>query len=306
MPDILSDEELNALAGEYVLGTLDYDERKGASALLEVDPAFRGIVRIWEKRLGELHLMVETVDPDPDLWERIRPMVFAGEPARVGIAPLPEPVRWPGDELPAAESEVSAKSETPVAETPVAETPAAETPVAETPVVEPPAAETPVTETPPAEAPAAETPASEPESAARTGAELHLAELAALLPPVAGEGATVPPPDSLPVSDDKELQTAEPIERGFVPPPPMIRRSQPAPLAEPVDRSGRGWMAASVILGLLAVVLAGLIGAWRFFPERLPTTLRAYSVLNMPQPPPPAAPEPPAPPPPPPPAPFLE
>jgi hypothetical protein len=63
-------------------------------------------------------------------------------------------------------------------------------------------------------------------------------------------------------------------------------------------------MAASLVLGLVAIVLAGLIGAWRFFPERLPAKLRAYTVLNIP------APEPPAPPAhlpsPPPPAPFLE
>ena len=39
MPDVLSNDELNALAAEYVLGTLDYEERKGASALLEVDHA---------------------------------------------------------------------------------------------------------------------------------------------------------------------------------------------------------------------------------------------------------------------------
>ena len=36
MPDVVTNEELNALAAEYVLGTLDYEERKGASALLEV------------------------------------------------------------------------------------------------------------------------------------------------------------------------------------------------------------------------------------------------------------------------------
>ena len=70
MPDVVSNDELNALAAEYVLGTLDYEERKGANALLEVDPTFRGIVRIWERRFGELHLMVEPVEPDPQLWAR--------------------------------------------------------------------------------------------------------------------------------------------------------------------------------------------------------------------------------------------
>ena len=68
MSDVVSNDELNALAAEYVLGTLDYEERKGANALLEVDPTFRGIVRIWERRFGDLHLMVESVEPDPQLW----------------------------------------------------------------------------------------------------------------------------------------------------------------------------------------------------------------------------------------------
>ncbi len=47
-------------------------------------------------------------------------------------------------------------------------------------------------------------------------------------------------------------------------------------------------MAATLAMGLVAVVLAGLISAWRFFPERLPAQLRAYTVLNLtpPQPPP--------------------
>ena len=73
MSDVIDNDELNALAAEYVLGTLDYEERKGAAGLLEVDPTFRGIVRIWERRFGDLHLMVEAVEPDPQLWLRIKP-----------------------------------------------------------------------------------------------------------------------------------------------------------------------------------------------------------------------------------------
>ena len=79
MSDVVSNDELNALAAEYVLGTLDYEERKGATALLEVDPTFRGIVRIWERRFGDLHLMVEAVEPDPQLWVRIKPKMAGVE-----------------------------------------------------------------------------------------------------------------------------------------------------------------------------------------------------------------------------------
>jgi anti-sigma-K factor RskA len=71
MPDILSDDDLSPLAAEYVLGTLDSDERTRANVLLDVDHQFRGMVRIWERRLGELHLMVEPVEPDAEIYERI-------------------------------------------------------------------------------------------------------------------------------------------------------------------------------------------------------------------------------------------
>ena len=85
MSDVVSNDELNALAAEYVLGTLDYEERKGATALLEVDPTFRGIVRIWERRFGELHLMVEAVEPDPQIWARIKPKMAGVEQATPAI-----------------------------------------------------------------------------------------------------------------------------------------------------------------------------------------------------------------------------
>jgi hypothetical protein len=65
-------EHTDALAAEYVLGTLDADERAQARALLTVDAAFVLKVQFWERQLGELHLMVEPVEPDPELWTRIK------------------------------------------------------------------------------------------------------------------------------------------------------------------------------------------------------------------------------------------
>src|SRR5262249_62117113 len=72
MPDIVNDDDLSALAAEYVIGTLDPDERTRANVLLEVDEGFRALVRAWERRLGELHLMVEPVEPNGRIWERVR------------------------------------------------------------------------------------------------------------------------------------------------------------------------------------------------------------------------------------------
>jgi anti-sigma-K factor RskA len=66
------DDDRDALAAEYVLGTLSADEREQAEALLVIDPGFAEIVRVWERRLGELNVMVEAVEPPPDVWDKIR------------------------------------------------------------------------------------------------------------------------------------------------------------------------------------------------------------------------------------------
>jgi hypothetical protein len=72
MSDVVNDQDNGALAAEFVLGTLDSDERDRANELLERDPDFRGMVRVWERRLGELHLMVEPVEPPGPIWESIK------------------------------------------------------------------------------------------------------------------------------------------------------------------------------------------------------------------------------------------
>jgi anti-sigma-K factor RskA len=66
------DDAQDALAAEYVLGTLSGDEREHAEALLSIDPGFAESVRLWERRLGELNVMVEAVEPPPEVWDRIR------------------------------------------------------------------------------------------------------------------------------------------------------------------------------------------------------------------------------------------
>jgi anti-sigma-K factor RskA len=107
------DDDRDALAAEYVLGTLAADEREQAEALLVIDPGFAEIVRVWERRLGELNVMVEAVDPPPDLWDKIRgeidsqPRDLAAaetaeppfEHASPEIAPEPHPETDPAREL---------------------------------------------------------------------------------------------------------------------------------------------------------------------------------------------------------------
>ena len=62
----------DGFAAEYVLGTLDADERAQADALMLVDQDFAAKVRQWERRLGELNALVAPVEPPAPVWERIR------------------------------------------------------------------------------------------------------------------------------------------------------------------------------------------------------------------------------------------
>jgi anti-sigma-K factor RskA len=104
------DDAQDALAAEYVLGTLSADEREHAEALLTLDPGFAASVRMWERRLGELNVMVEAVEPPPELWDKIKAELGVVEPA--SEVPPAAPV------LAAAEPPIETPPETPPAESP--------------------------------------------------------------------------------------------------------------------------------------------------------------------------------------------
>jgi anti-sigma-K factor RskA len=104
------DDAQDALAAEYVLGTLSADEREHAEALLTLDPGFAASVRMWERRLGELNVMVEAVEPPPELWDKIKSELGVVEPA--SEAPPAAPV------LATIETAVETPPETPPAESP--------------------------------------------------------------------------------------------------------------------------------------------------------------------------------------------
>lgn len=67
----MDDDNQDVLAAEYVLGTLTANERDEAAALLAIDAGFAQVVRQWERCLGELNVMVEVVEPPPELWNKI-------------------------------------------------------------------------------------------------------------------------------------------------------------------------------------------------------------------------------------------
>ena len=86
-------EDHIALAAEYALGTLDADERTQVETMMSVDKDFTAMVRAWEYRLGILNQMVGSVEPPPELWDRIRTAVGHSEPQAPLVLPdAPPPV----------------------------------------------------------------------------------------------------------------------------------------------------------------------------------------------------------------------
>jgi anti-sigma-K factor RskA len=99
MSDDLTGDDADVLAAEYVLGTLDADERTAARRLLTEDREFAAKVRQWERRLGELHLMVEPVQPQSrlEIWQRISAGLTSvpSEPSSLQVKPGTEPSAAP-------------------------------------------------------------------------------------------------------------------------------------------------------------------------------------------------------------------
>jgi anti-sigma-K factor RskA len=68
-------EDHIALAAEYALGTLDAGERAQVETMMSVDKDFTAMVSAWEHKLSALNQMVGSVEPRPELWEKIRAAV---------------------------------------------------------------------------------------------------------------------------------------------------------------------------------------------------------------------------------------
>ncbi|CAB3714401.1 anti-sigma factor [Achromobacter pestifer] len=66
-----SQDDLEALAGEYVLGTLSAAQRRSVQTRLTHDAALRVAVAQWEERLLPLTNLSEPVEPSTSLWPRI-------------------------------------------------------------------------------------------------------------------------------------------------------------------------------------------------------------------------------------------
>ena len=78
------------IAAEYVLGTLGANEREEAEGKIASDPAFAALVQHWERRLGELNVMVGEVEPPAETWGRINARIEGVEPS--AMMQLPDPM----------------------------------------------------------------------------------------------------------------------------------------------------------------------------------------------------------------------
>jgi anti-sigma-K factor RskA len=79
-------EGIDALAAEYVLGTLDASERATVAARRQREPALDAAILAWEHRLAPLGNLVVPVEPDASVWARIEALLDRGAGQQAGQA----------------------------------------------------------------------------------------------------------------------------------------------------------------------------------------------------------------------------
>jgi len=84
------DDDIDGLAGEYVLGTLPAGERRRVELALAHVPALRAAVAAWEARLLPLTGLAAAAEPSPQLWARVEASLASMRFA----APAPVAVGW--------------------------------------------------------------------------------------------------------------------------------------------------------------------------------------------------------------------
>ncbi len=81
-----ADRDLDARAGEFVLGLADEAEMARMEQDMDRDPAFARAVNDWRERLSGFDRLAEPLEPSAELWERIRTSV-AAKPVQQVIRP---------------------------------------------------------------------------------------------------------------------------------------------------------------------------------------------------------------------------
>lgn len=228
----MQDDDRDALAAEYVLGTLSADERDQAEALQLIDPGFAETVRLWERRLGELNVMVEAVEPPTELWERIKTEIDGAERRIVAETEAAPPV-VEGDIAPATSDAPALAATKAAAEM----APDAGGEIAPDLLSEP------------AQSPDA-SPPEHPEDEEDTAAVAALAS--SLLPPQPEAKAETPP---------VPLPPAEPLSAGKIGPGADVIS---------LGRRVRRWRGFTAVMTAIAALLAIYIAVGQFAPQLLP------------------------------------
>ena len=303
----------DALAAEYVLGTLDFEERMQARTLLDADEAFAAKVKLWERRFGELHLMVEPVEPDAAIWARIKAKVPEARqkmqpPAPEVSPPALAPTTSEPPSLDAIEAAISQAATTLTSEANSARaTEPAPAPMPEgnqmpaseaTPVPASEATPAPASEATPAPASEA-TPAPASEATPAPALEVTAAPVSEASAPTS-EATPAPAPEAtlLPISevaaaprpDATPAQTpaVEPVSPAPVVPPAAALEAPseaPIPVIAPataaVHRRMKRWRAFAILMTLVVAAVAALLAAWTFAPERVPPMLQPVELMRQ-------------------------
>ena len=64
-------DDTDLLVGEYVLGTLESDERTKLEEIAAREPTVAAAVMVWERRLAPLHELIVPVAPPETIWPEI-------------------------------------------------------------------------------------------------------------------------------------------------------------------------------------------------------------------------------------------
>ncbi|MBA6392108.1 anti-sigma factor [Colwellia sp. BRX10-3] len=89
----------NALAAEYVLGTLRGPARQRFQKLMMQYPPISEATTTWEQHLNALGQKISPVTPDESVWQRIEQQLgFVDEPAKSNVVPITKakPKVWQG------------------------------------------------------------------------------------------------------------------------------------------------------------------------------------------------------------------
>jgi anti-sigma-K factor RskA len=87
-------EELDVLAGEYVLGLLDAAQAREIEEALAHNPSLRDAVTFWEQKLHPLSALAAPADPPPGTWDAIAARTLPAKATVTSVRSAATPWKW--------------------------------------------------------------------------------------------------------------------------------------------------------------------------------------------------------------------